>query len=188
MTDPLRRRSAVLARQQAAARTIAQEAAFHQARVLLIVDAFSRDARGLRGLARLARLDFVIRFPNVLDRVDAEGVGWPTGCRTQRLEQLADEAALAHRRYGLWTDRYNLIVGGLVSRRLVTLVSGRVFEPLTTAEGHAASLELRNSSAWSLVANRAAYLSQAMNLSAERLDEIIRPALRETDQLPRELG
>src|SRR4051794_36583512 len=113
MPDRNARAQLLARRQRAAAQAIAAEAVFHQARVLLLIVAFSGRARGLRSLARLSRLDFLLRFPPVLDFMNL-GQTWPATATTVSAERHATDTAFAGSRYGLWTDRYTLIIGALL--------------------------------------------------------------------------
>jgi hypothetical protein len=107
MADRNARTQLLARRQRAAAQAIAAEAAFHQARVLLLVVAFSGRTRGLRTLARLTRLDYLLRFPPVLEFMNLDGhPTWPPAASTTPAEHHATDVALASSRYGLWTDRY----------------------------------------------------------------------------------
>jgi hypothetical protein len=165
-------------RQQAAAQAIASESAFHQARVLLLVDAFTGRSRGLYGLARLARLDFLLRFPPVLDYMTIEGVeGWPDAGQSLPAERLATDLALASARYGLWTDRYTLVVGALLGRQLVRPTPGRILELLTTRAGRSVAADLVSTDDWRRTHVRAQFLHQRLNASAQRLDLLLRQAL-----------
>jgi hypothetical protein len=94
-----------------------------EARVLLLIDMFSRKANGttryLEGRVKLAKLDFILRYPRHLRRVLlAHGA---------RADQIAvidpDEAPLDARmvryRYGPWDPSYYAVLGSLIGRGLV---------------------------------------------------------------------
>src|SRR5262245_14668803 len=89
-----------------------EDLAYHQARVLLLVCAVAAErghARKLDGLTKLAKLDFLLRYPalasTVLDPLDP----------CDRRLHLADEdireptsveAPMNRYKYGPWDDRY----------------------------------------------------------------------------------
>jgi len=186
MPDGGARARLLAARQGAAAQAIATESVFHQARVLLLIDAFSGRSRGMRGMARMARLDYLLRFPMVLDYMDLDGVsGWPAGAATLQAERHATDVAFAGSRYGLWTDRYVLITGALIGKQLVTLVPGNIVEPVATRTGQSAAHQLAQADEWARTRLRAEYLRSRLNVSAARLDQLLRPAIgrMETDLL-----
>jgi hypothetical protein len=96
--------------------------AYHQARVLLLVDTVA-DAQGhagkVDGLTKLAKLDFLLRYPAlapaVLDGLD------PADARLHLSEEdqaePADvEAPMTRYKYGPWDDRYYPVIGALVGR------------------------------------------------------------------------
>ncbi|MFI7211587.1 hypothetical protein ACIBP4_12155 [Micromonospora maritima] len=179
MTDRTARTRLLAARQQAAARAIASEAAFHQARVLLLIAAFSGRTRGLRSLARMSRLDYLLRFPPVLQYISLpDAANWPSAATPLPAERRATDLAFAASRYGLWTDRYTLILGALLGRQLVTVVPGHLLEVITTSAGRAAATQLSDTSQWNRTRLRAEFLHRTLNISAARLDELLRPAIR----------
>ena len=103
--------------------------AYHQMRVLLLVVAVTESdghSRKLDGLTKLAKLDFLVRYPalapRVLDDLDA---------RDGRLHVARDsdatevEAPMTRYKYGPWDDRYYPVIGALVGRGLVRYVRGR---------------------------------------------------------------
>lgn len=178
MPDRDARSRLLAARQRTAARAIAAESAFHQARVLLLISAFSGRSRGLRGLSRLSRLDFLLRFPPVLDYVDlGEATGWPTAAATVPAERHATDIAFASSRYGLWTDRYTLIIGALLGKQLAAVVPGRSLEMIATPAGRAAAAQLAMNHEWAATKLRADFLHQRLDVSAARLNELLRPAI-----------
>ncbi|RAY10662.1 hypothetical protein DPM19_34470 [Actinomadura craniellae] len=108
-----------------------EDLAYHQARVLLLVEAVARTAGHagkLDGLTKLAKLDFLVRYPAlapaVLDRLD------PNDCRLHLSEEdiavpTDVEAPMTRYRYGPWDDRYYPVIGALTGRGLLRYVRGR---------------------------------------------------------------
>lgn len=112
-------------------RWIVDDLMYHQARVLLLIKAVSAEAghsRKLDGLTKLAKLDFLVRYPAlapiILDglaetdprmHLDEREVAAPTEV----------EDPMIRYKYGPWDDRYYPVVGALVSRGLVRYVRGR---------------------------------------------------------------
>jgi hypothetical protein len=163
---------------------------YHQARVLLLIAAVSTDPghqRKLDGLTKLAKLDFLVRYPEfasvIFDDLDRSDV---------RLHLEPDsgddrprsEAPMTRYKYGPWDDRYYPIIGALVSRGLVKYIRGRQgnvalrVTPLGSTEAEA----LANDEAWSPVAERCqaiANASQGMTGNAlkariyDRLEEVM---------------
>lgn len=108
-----------------------EDLAYHQARVLLLVAAVAAadgHNRKLDGLTKLAKLDFLTRYPAlapaVLDRLD------PTDRRLHidyddGLASTDVESPMTRYKYGPWDDRYYPIIGALVGRGLLKYVKGR---------------------------------------------------------------
>ena len=114
-----------------ALRWVLEDLAYHQARVLLLVKAVASDPghqRKLDGLTKLAKLDFLIRYPAlapvVLDELRSD---------EPKMHLSEDEVSaptevedpMTRYKYGPWDDRYYPVVGGLVSRGLLRYVRGR---------------------------------------------------------------
>jgi hypothetical protein len=94
-----------------------------EARLLLLIDAFSRKSKGapryLEGRVKLAKLDFLLRYPRHLQRVlIAHGA---------RLDDMAAinpgeaplDARMMRYRYGPWDPAYYAVLGSLIGRGLV---------------------------------------------------------------------
>ncbi|MEV6301280.1 hypothetical protein AB0M02_17860 [Actinoplanes sp. NPDC051861] len=170
-------------RQRAAGQAIAAEAVFHQARVLLLIVAFSGRTRGLRSLARLSRLDFLLRFPPILEFMNIDGhPTWPPSAATVPAERHATDIAFAGSRYGPWTDRYTLIIGALLGKQLIREVPGRTLEVIATSAGRAAATELAAATEWTRTKDRAEFLHQQLDITAARLDQLLRPAIRRMEK------
>ncbi len=170
-------------RQRVAAHAIAAEAVFHQARILLLIVAFSGRTRGLRSLARLSRLDFLLRFPPILEYMNIDGhPTWPPPAATVPAERHATDIAFAGSRYGLWTDRYTLIIGALLGKQLIRQVPGRTLEVIATPNGRTAATQLTAATEWTRTKGRAEFLHQRLDLPAARLDQLLRPAIRRMEK------
>jgi hypothetical protein len=105
--------------------------AYHQARVLMLVAAVAA-AKGhagkVDGLTKLAKLDFLVRYPalapEVLDRLDPDDPR--LGLSEDDLAEPASvEAPMTRYKYGPWDDRYYPVIGALVSRGLLRYAQGR---------------------------------------------------------------
>jgi hypothetical protein len=105
-----------------------------EGRVLLLIDSFSRKANGterhLEGRVKLAKLDFLLRYPAHLRQVLLSH-----GARESDAAKIdADEGPLDSRmiryRYGPWDPSYYAILGSLIGRGLVQIV------PLASSSGY----------------------------------------------------
>lgn len=132
------------------------EFALHQIRVLLLIDSVS-NAPGstgkLDGLTKLAKLDFLVRYPEVVHSVEAAIDG---NVRPEPHGQISSSLPMLRYKYGPWDDRYYPVIGGLVGRGLATYRRGqRGSVALSlTPEGKALASTVRSDPNWLAVARR----------------------------------
>ena len=68
---------------------------YHLARLLLLIDAFSGADHQLDGLTKLAKLDFLLRYPIFLERLlERRGLHWPEGAAPTLAERQAVESRM----------------------------------------------------------------------------------------------
>lgn len=147
-----------------------------EARLLLLIDTFSRKQNGsvrhLEGRVKLAKLDFLLRYPRYLRRILlAHGA---------RLDQVAtidpDEAPLDARmmryRFGPWDPSYYAVLGSLIGRGLVevTPLGGRTgFGYRTTTRGAGAAVNLRTDESFAHIDERLRLLRRYLDKSGTTL-------------------
>ncbi len=150
-------------------RWLVDDLAYHQTRVLLLVAAVAAEPdhqRKLDGLTKLAKLDFLVRYPalapRVLETVDAadERLHLSAG---DRAEPTDVEAPMTRYKYGPWDDRYYPVIGALVARGLVRYARGRrgsvALAP--TAAGRRLARDLAEDPLWRDVWDRCAVVAEA---------------------------
>lgn len=163
-------------------RWVLEDLAYHQARVLLLVAAVSAEpghSRKLDGLTKLAKLDFLLRYPAlapaVLDRlaeddprmhIDDDEVAAPT--------EVADP--MTRYKFGPWDDRYYPVIGALVSRGLLRYAKGRrgsvALAP--TAEGKRLAADLVSEQIWLVTAQRCEAIAEASSdMSGNALKKLV---------------
>jgi hypothetical protein len=156
--------------------------AYHQARVLLLVTAVATGGghQGkLDGLTKLAKLDFLLRYPAlasaVLDDLDIHD---PRLHLTEAdiSEPTSVEAPMTRYRYGPWDDRFYAIIGALVGRGLLRYVRGRqgsvALAP--TAAGRTLSQQLTATAEWGEIADRCRAVAEASGgLTGNALKDLI---------------
>lgn len=159
-----------------------EDLAYHQARVLLLVDAVCTapgHARKLDGLTKLAKLDFLIRYPALAPQVlpslqssdsrlhlSPEDQTDPTGV----------ESPMTRYKYGPWDDRYYSIIGALVGRGLLRYARGRrgSVALASTANGKRLAGQMKASEQWSEIADRCQAVAEASSgLTGNALKEVI---------------
>lgn len=161
---------------------VREDLAYHQARVLLLITAVAAvpgHSGKVDGLTKLAKLDFLLRYPvlapSVLDRLD------PADPRLHlsdddRANPLHAEAPMIRYKYGPWDDRYYPVIGALVSRGLLRYARGRrgsiALSP--TSAGRALARELGSASDWDEIADRSRAIADASSgLTGNALKDLI---------------
>lgn len=148
---------------------------YHEARVLLLIEAFAVDETPLTSLTKLAKLDFLLRYPVFLERLlDRRRIGWPAGLAPSLPERGAVESRMIRYKYGPWDNRYYSILGALVGRGLIRagLVGGAV-EIGLTERGREVAVALAAAPEWDVVARRARLLRRYFDTSGSRLRSMI---------------
>jgi hypothetical protein len=148
--------------------------AYHIARLLLLVDGFSDQKQGLAGLTKLAKLDFLLRYPAVLQQLlRHEGGEMPEDIEPTAAEQLAVESPMIRYKYGPWDNRYYRLVGQLVGLGLVEVDHGRGLSFRSTASGSGVAASLSETPEWALVWRRINLLRRYFNTTGNKLKQRI---------------
>ncbi len=106
---------------------------FHLARLILLLHANSgRSNKAVDGITKLAKMDFLLRYPSCLARVLADRRPNDVAAVSEK-ERNTIEAQMVRYRYGPWDGRYRRWIGLLVARGLATtfLEGKTVFVQLT---------------------------------------------------------
>lgn len=147
-----------------------------EARLLLLIDGFSHKRGGgqrtLEGRVKLAKLDFLLRYPRHLARVLVnQGI-----VTTEDPAWQADDAPLDSRmmryRYGPWDPSYYAVLGSLIGRGLVKvdrLPSSSGFGYSTTPLGADLSDKLRSDESFDVISERVKILRKYLDKSGNSL-------------------
>ena len=150
-----------------------------EARLLLLIDGFSRDSKGprsLEGRVKLAKLDFYLRYPKHLaETLRARGVSEKT--RESLVQQDNPlESRMVRYRYGPWDPSHFAVLGSLIGRGLVEVVPSAATRALgyrTTARGAEFANRLREDGAFEEVTDRVSLLRTHLDLTGEGLKKIV---------------
>ncbi len=148
----------------------------HQARLLILLQAFSGadNSKTVQGLTKLAKLDFLLRYPTYLEKALARRGGDPGKVGVRPEERLSVESRMIRYRYGPWDDRYRELLNELVGRDLAYVnVQGRTIHIGLTDRGLARAEALGGLPAYVDVQRRARLLKAKFDLSATRLMRFI---------------
>jgi|SRR5450830_41518 len=131
---------------------------FHIARLLLLLEAGSgRDGKkSMDGFTKLAKLDFLLRYPNCLERaLIAEGKAVDKA-KIQDFERTTIESKMIRFRYGPWDHRYRRWISLMAARGLVHVgVIKKTVKIWLTEEGHQVADAVAGTEAYQLTAERA---------------------------------
>jgi hypothetical protein len=130
-----------------------------EARLLLLIDAFSARDGHLQGRVKLAKLDFLLRYPRFFARA-MDDRGRQTTVDPD--EEPAIEERMVRYRYGPWDPAYYSLLGSLIGRGLITTVpEARYVGFRVTEAGHEAAAQIAATEAWGEIAKRAQNLRTA---------------------------
>lgn len=126
-----------------------------EARLLLLIDAFSRGEGTLQGRTKLAKLDFLLRYPRFFRRaMELRGVSADLPEPDPSEDNI--EQRMVRYRYGPWDPAYYSLLGSLAGRGLIAAIPTRRYVGFrTTDRGKAVAAELARSDAWADVSQRA---------------------------------
>lgn len=149
---------------------------FHLSRILLLLSACSkRSNRPVDGIMKLAKLDFLLRYPNclvrVLEALDKDSLA--TGISEE--ERNTIEARMVRFRFGPWDERYRRWIGLLVARRLAqTYLDGRTVKVVLTQTGQRLAAVLSERQEFGDLAARSRLVSKAVgDYTATKLKDFI---------------
>lgn len=144
-----------------------------EARLLLLIDAFTTPSRSLEGRTKLAKLDFLLRYPAFFRR--ALRTRAPSvSIETTASEEGSVEARMVRYRYGPWDPAYFALLGSLIGRGLVTPVpETRGIGYRTTDAGRRVAYELGEEASWQPTVARTRLLRRHFDLSGRSLQQFI---------------
>jgi hypothetical protein len=159
----------------------------HAGRVLVLLRHFgSTGDKPLEGLTKLAKLDFLMRYPAFTDQLLEDlGVDWELGTEPTESEELAVESRMVRYKYGPWDDRYYPVLGTLVGLGLITVSKkGRTLVMSLTEAGVGLAADIADHEDWEQVDRRASFLRKHLNVTGSRLKKLIYTKLPEVVDRP----
>jgi DNA-binding PadR family transcriptional regulator len=144
-----------------------------EARILLLINAFTTPANSLEGRTKLAKLDFLLRYPSFMQRA----LSIRTSSQVMAVaseEQHNIEGRMIRYRYGPWDPSYYAILGRLIGKGLVeTVPNQRGLSYRTTERGKQLAKVLAKEPSWLETNVRVKLLKQNFNLSGNALKKFI---------------
>jgi len=151
----------------------------HLARLLVLLRSADKRGKGaakpVEGITKLAKLDFLLRYPVYLERALTALDKSPADAAVLPRERTTVETKMIRFRYGPWDGRYRRWLSLLSSRGLITLsLSGRKIEIGLTDRGRAIADELAIRPAFQDFATRGAVVMKAVGaMSATKLKDFV---------------
>lgn len=109
----------------------------HLSRIIFLLYASSkRGTKSIAGITKLAKLDFLLRYPNCLERA-LQFLSKDTSLADiKEFERTTIESRMVRFRYGPWDERYRRWIGLLVAKKIaITYVKGRTIHIEITQNG-----------------------------------------------------
>jgi hypothetical protein len=144
---------------------------FHEARLLLLLKAAAgraEAAKPLEGIMKLAKMDFLLRYPNILVRaLNVIGESKPSALTAAAAIPEEDrntiEARMIRFRFGPWDPRYRRWLSILVAKQLAVVYrEGRTVKIQLSKKGLQLAGQLAEADAFKPLAERARVVNSAV--------------------------
>lgn len=148
----------------------------HSARLLLLLTEFSKGKHGhpVEGLTKLAKLDFLLRYPIMLDRALRAKGRSTAEVNLEEHEKLSVESQMVRYRFGPWDHRYREFLNILVGKGLANIhEEGRKIVISVTPEGQAYASRISTNEAFEPYVRRAKVLRRNFDLQATTLMKFV---------------
>jgi len=143
-----------------------------EARLLLLIDAFTQSRGSLDGRTKLAKLDFFLRYPPYFKR--AMAIRRPKATVPNGLDDDTIESRMVRYRYGPWDPAYYSLLGSLIGRGLIVPILGSNGMGYRTSEaGAELAQRLANTDAWYQTAEVTNLLVKHFDLTGNSLKKFI---------------
>ena len=152
-------------------------------RVLLLITAFSGTPsrpRALEGRVKLAKLDFLLRYPKYLERLlQIRGVDEADVASIQ-VEESPLQNRMIRYRYGPWDPSYYAVLGSLIGRGLVeTVPVPRGIGYRTSTLGRDLINSISGDETWADINQRAQLLKRHLDKAGTTLKKLLYEAIPE---------
>jgi hypothetical protein len=158
----------------------------HLGRLLVLIDAFAgrKGGQPIQGLTKLAKLDFLLRYPAYLERALVARNAPEAAVQVRDFERGSIEARMVRFRFGPWDHRYHRLLNTLVGKGLAAVRNeGRTIIIHPTERGRAAAAQLAREREYEALRHRAGLLKRYLDLKATTLVEFIYETLPEVASL-----
>lgn len=148
----------------------------HAARLLILISAFSGENQdnSIEGLTKLAKLDFLLRYPVMLERALEAKSRSMKELLLERYERLSVESEMVRYRFGPWDHRYREFLNILAAKGLISIkLEGRKVVISLSTRGYSLAEELEEKLLFQPYARRSKLLKRHFDLKATTLMQFI---------------
>jgi hypothetical protein len=152
-----------------------QKEDLHLARLLILIGAFEEtDKPAIEGITKLAKLDFLLRYPTYFERAIKKRGGSVASAPVADYERGTVEAQMVRYRFGPWDHRMRRFLNLLAARGLVQIsIKGRTVLISLTEVGKRIAAQLADRVEYHLIAGRARVLKRRLDIGATQLMNFI---------------
>lgn len=154
---------------------VEQKEDLHLARLLILIGAFEEAEKpAIEGITKLAKLDFLLRYPTYFERAVQKRGGSAASAPIAEYERGTVEAQMVRYRFGPWDHRLRRFLNLLAARGLVQIsIKGRTVLISLTEKGKRIAGQLAERDEYRLIAGRAAVLKRRLDIGATHLMNFI---------------
>jgi hypothetical protein len=148
----------------------------HAARLLILIDVFvgGETGDGIEGLTKLAKLDFLLRYPVLLERALKARNKSTRSVELEEHERYSVESEMVRYRFGPWDHKYRRILNLLVAKGLVKIsIEGKTNVVTETKLGHEHAQKLAENELFASYVKRAKVIKSNFDLNATNLMKFI---------------
>ncbi len=151
-------------------------------RLLILIDAFSNQRDGLQGRTKLAKLDFLLRYPAFLKRaLEVKNVS--TNDDEQFVASNPIEQRMVRYRFGPWDPSYFALLGSLIGRGLIDVVPyNRGLGYKTSERGATLAATMRSDPSWQQTDASTRLLRRHFNQAGSTLKDFVYKTFPEVAQ------
>jgi hypothetical protein len=154
---------------------IEQKEDLHLARLLILIGAFEETEKpAIEGITKLAKLDFLLRYPTYFERAVRKRGGSLASAPIADYERGTVEAQMVRYRFGPWDHRLRRFLNLLAARGLVQIsIKGRTVLISLTETGKRIAAQLGERDEYRPLASRAQVLKRRLDIGATQLMNFI---------------
>lgn len=148
----------------------------HAARLLMLLNAFAGDdgAGVIEGLTKLAKLDFLLRYPVMLERALSARDRSVRDVQLEDHERQSVESEMVRYRFGPWDHRYREFLNILIAKNLAAVsIEGRKVVISLKPEGRRVVAGLKNNPLFQPYDRRSTLLKRHFDMTATNLMRFI---------------